>query len=255
MDSDDGQIKGEIEFSTSKVNYSKSFEITQGIRSKSIINLKSYLDERIDSYNMGVILDKGGKKVVNSRDSFLIDIQWNTTVYNYKFPAPLNSQNVAIERIINNRLLNPMGDFIITQKEVRMGGGGINKKYYTVKAIKPTYAFNPVIKSVIFPGLGSRVLVNNKYTKNVTKYFLIGGCVSLVSKLYSNKMYNDYLSSTNQTDVVNSYKKANISNKIFLCTAFTCAMIYSFDIGYTSFNLLKRRNNFVDFQYQDPLEL
>ena len=255
MDSDNGQIKGEIEFSTKKVNYSKSFEITQGIGSKSMINLKNYLDERIDSYNVGVVLDKGGKKVINSRDSFLIDFQWNTRVYTYKFPSSLSSQNVVVDRIINNGLINPMGDFLVTQKEIRMGSEGINKNFYTVKAIKPTYAFNPTIKSIILPGLGSRVVRSNRYTKNVTKIFLIGGCVTLVSKLYSNKMYNNYLSSKNQSDMINAYKKANISNKIFLCSAITCGIIYSFDIAYTSFNLLKRRNNFVNFQHQDPLEL
>jgi hypothetical protein len=255
MDSDNGQIKGEIEFSTKKVNYSKRFEITQGIGSKSMIDLKNYLDERIDSYNLGVVLDKGGKKVINSRDSFLIDFQWNTRVYTYKFPSSLNSQNVVVDRIINNGLINPMGDFLVTQKEIRMGSEGINKNFYTVKAIEPTYVFNPTIKSMILPGLGSRVVRSNRYTKNVTKVFLIGSCVSLVSKLYSNKMYNNYLSSNNQSDMINAYRKANISNKIFLCSAITCGMIYSFDIGYTSLNMLKRRNNFVNFQHQDPLEL
>jgi hypothetical protein len=204
---------------------------------------------------LGVVLDKGGKKVINSRDSFLIDFQWNTRVYTYKFPSSLNSQNVVVDRIINNGLINPMGDFLVTQKEIRMGSEGINKNFYTVKAIEPTYVFNPTIKSMILPGLGSRVVRSNRYTKNVTKVFLIGSCVSLVSKLYSNKMYNNYLSSNNQSDMINAYRKANISNKIFLCSAITCGMIYSFDIGYTSLNMLKRRNNFVNFQHQDPLEL
>ena len=256
MDSDNGQIKGEIEFSTKKVNYSKRFEITQGIGSKSMIDLKNYLDERIDSYNAGVVLDKGGKKLINSRDSFLIDFQWNTRVYTYKFPSSLNSQNVVVDRIINNNgFPNPMGDFLVTQKEIRMGSEGINKNFYTVKAIKPTYAFNPTIKSIILPGLGSRIVRSNRYTKNVTKIFLIGSCVTVASKWYSNKMYNNYLSSNNQSDMINAYKKANMSNKIFLCSAITCGMIYSFDIGYTSLNMLKRRNNFVNFQHQDPLEL
>ena len=90
---------------------------------------------------------------------------------------------------------------------------------------------------------------------NPIKSFIKNEKISELIKINSNFNYNFYIITTSVVYLMLLILKANISNKIFLCSAITCGMIYSFDIGYTSLNMLKRRNNFVNFQHQDPLEL
>tara|TARA_B110000483_G_scaffold117837_1_gene142486 strand:+ start:8755 stop:9528 length:774 start_codon:yes stop_codon:yes gene_type:complete len=87
--------------------------------------------------------------------------------------------------------------------------------------------------SLIYPGLGTYNVGSKQTGIKKMKAFTLFAATTIISKLYSNYSYNNYLSSTDQSEIDNHYQSANVSNKIFLGSLLVSACFYIEDFTFS----------------------
>jgi len=190
--------KGQILQSETNFDLSVIQEIT--IRKFHFLNLKiyrGYLSDKIDSAYLCDLIDRA-----NSFD-------FKCKVIEKKFTATDNGT------IINSE---------------------IRKDIKSFKSKGPIYALGCVL-----PGFGLSLITSNNYNSNSRKSLkktlwissLSLGAVAIASKHYSNNYYKQYRNDIFNTSAAENYKKANLSQKIFLASAIGYGVLGVLDFSYT----------------------
>ncbi len=237
---DNGNVNGEVQFFTKK-NGLKKFVVKQNKADLVIKQLELYLNNRADLYNSAYFSYNSTEKpvIVDSRDSFPISLSWSKKSTVYDFPSKFDFHNAEYDDIILNCSLRyKRGRYFFEEKMVVYNGVSRSFKHVEYQEMGRN---SDVYKSLILPGWGSRQFANNKYTRCVSKCFIISGGVSIFSHFLSDKWYNNYLNAQTQKEADHFYNAANFSNRVYVCSGLFALATYSFDLTYTY--MLFRKNN------------
>jgi hypothetical protein len=224
---------GEFKFSLSKIDPL----IGKINENKLRLSLSSTLSE----WNT-VPYYKGNILMANSD----FQLTFKRTVTESNFWSPFKMDNVRNYSADNSRVLAAFGRGFTyksnSETTTITDQGEIVRKetFSSVSKFKAPSQFNAAL--CLLPGLGVVSANRNSQSyrwKKVGKSFLISsisiGAISLSSKIYSNIYYSRYRYNPAGINANSDYKKANISQKVFLSTlgayAFLGAMDFTFTFG------------------------
>jgi tetratricopeptide (TPR) repeat protein len=206
--------------STQKINYISKKELSDHIPSNLFANIPP---PRIQS------------SFISTRDEVNFNLTWKTK----RIVAVVRNQKTEIENedystsIFNNRIRqyingqsykNGVYRFEVVQKKLN----SINYQDLRLSSFASNTGPENCFYSFVMPGWGTRRVSDGKNGSHTTAFFIISTAISIGSKIYSGQLYRKY-----QNDPAHDekfYRKAEVSNKLFLVTGGISAAIYLTDI-------------------------
>lgn len=254
----DGQLNFDykIEFDTSGINKSK-------LKSTNLSNLQDENSLRINLKSTPLPPSKKFNYFVQSNELIKTELKWHTDVIKFKS----NSRHIYSNDKLESNNYYTISNFIKKQNfkygkyifEVKTKTSN-NKSYNDISLVKYKTGAGPscVFYSMIMPGMGTLKVTHGEKGWERFAWFFISSSLAVGSKLYSDDMYKKYLTATNQKDIDDYYKNANISNKAFLLSGSIAASIYLYDVIWVFSKGIKNK---IDTKYlrkqlrKNPIEI
>ncbi len=254
----DGQLifDYKIEFDTSGINRSK-------LKSLNLSNLQEENGLRLNLKSILLPPSKKFNYFVQSNELIKTELKWHTDLVKFKS----NSRNISSNNELEANNYNVIASFIKKQDfkygkytfEVKTKKSN-NKSFNDINLVKYKTGAGPscVFYSLIMPGMGTLKVTHGKKGWARFGWFLVSSSLAIGSKIHSDEMVKKYLTATNQKDIDDYYKNANVSNKVYLLSGSIAASIYIYDIIWVFSKGIKNK---IDTKYlrrqlrKNPIEV
>ena len=176
---------------------------------------------------------KGEKYEVNTEDNYPVDLFISRktnelTGKNYVWETDDKFISDIMNSRYNRRLSSyPEGVFKVDITSVDIG----EKVYYQTSGycLKRTDGVKNVFKSLLLPGAGRKSVGYRNGPLIGIGFFALAG-TAIGSKIYSNKMYQQYLDSDSQDVLEKSYNAANFANRLSIISGTLGISLYLYDV-------------------------